>query len=284
MEKDLAAKIATESHQGVVRLLQSAVIVPQDENVFEGTFEKVRKVTIRGAASILEWIEFAGKTMKVKKNKDNRLQRSAEALACPVDHPGVIKLLYLNTRTYESYSMWWNGGFLMNMMAYDKTIVETHEDKILHCVGHDFEARQSLVTYRKHRAYLAWALMCIVDVVHKQDVLHNDLNPNNVMLHFPRDRPGAVFIGICDWGMATWIQEEAPSNYGKKAEEDLRKHRAKYYCAAPKLFHVIRERGTPQSPMQMAMAHNHTIKFESYSEGMLAKKIYKMDATSTLFQ
>ena len=87
--------------------------------------------------------------------------------------------------------------------------------------------------------------MCIVDVVHKQDVLHNDLNPNNVMLHFPWDRPGAVFIGICDWGMATWIQEEAPSNYGKKAEEDLRKHRAKYYCAAPELFHVTGKRGTP---------------------------------------
>ena len=177
--------------------------MPQDENVFEGTFGKVRKVTIRGAAFIPEWIEFSGKTMKVEKNEENRLQRSAEALACPIDYPGVIKLLYLNTRTYESYSMWWNGGSLMNMMAYDKTIVETHEDEILRRAGHDFEARQSLVTYRKHRAYLAWALMCIVDVVHKQDVLHNNLNPNNVMLHFPRDKPGAVFIGICDWGMAT---------------------------------------------------------------------------------
>ena len=172
----------------------------------------------------------------------------------------------------------------MNMMAYDNTIVETHEDEILQHAGHDFEARQSFVTYRKHRAYLAWALMCIVDVVHKQDVLHNDLNPNNVMLHFPRDKPGAVFIGICDWGMATWIQEEARSNYGKKAEEDLRKHRAKYYCAAPELIHVTGERGTPQSLMRMAMAHKHTIKSESYSVGMLAKKIYKMDATSILFQ
>ena len=131
VEKDLAAKIAMESRQGVVWLPRSAVIVPQDENVFEGTFAKVRKVTIRGAASIPEWIEFAGKTMKVEKNKENWLQRSAEALACPVDHPGVIKLLYLNTRTYESYSMWWNGGSLMNMMAYDKTIVETDEDEIL---------------------------------------------------------------------------------------------------------------------------------------------------------
>ena len=115
-------------------------------------------------------------------------------------------------------------------------------------------------------------------------MLHNDLNPNNVMLHFPRDRAGAVFIGICDWSMATWIQLEALSNYGKKAEEDLRKHRAKYYYAASELFHVIGERGMLQSPMRMAMAHKHTIKSESYSVGMLAKKIYRMDATSILFQ
>ena len=32
------------------------------------------------------------------------------------------------------------------------------------------------------------------------------------------------------------------------------------------------------------MAHKHTIKSKSHSVGMLAKKIYRMDATSTLFQ
>ena len=47
---------------------------------------------------------------------------------------------------------------------------------------------------------------------------------------------------------------------------------------------MTREQGTPQSPMWMAMAHKHTIKSESYLVGMLAKKIYRMDATSTLFQ
>ena len=41
VEKDLAAKIATESRQGVVWLPRSAMIVLQDENVFEGTFGKV---------------------------------------------------------------------------------------------------------------------------------------------------------------------------------------------------------------------------------------------------
>ena len=104
------------------------------------------------------------------------------------------------------------------------------------------------------------------------------------MLHFPWDRGGAVFIGICDWGMATWIQEEAPSNYGKTNEEDLWKYRTKYYYEVPELFHVTGERGTPQSPIWMARAHKHTIKSKSYLVEMLAKKIYKMDATSTLFQ
>ena len=66
--------------------------------------------------------------------------------------------------------------------------------------------------------------MCIVDIVHKHDVLHNDLNPNNVMLHFPRDREDIVFIGVCNWGMSTWVNEEAPSNYGKESTEAMEKH------------------------------------------------------------
>jgi len=40
--------------------------------------------------------------------------------------------------------------------------------------------------------------MCIVDVMHKDDVVHNDLNSNNLMLHFPRDEDGRIFIGVCD--------------------------------------------------------------------------------------
>ena len=72
MEKNLVAKIVIESCQGVVWLLQKAMIIFQLENVFEGTFGKERKVTIQGAMSISEWIEFARKTMKVDKNLKNR--------------------------------------------------------------------------------------------------------------------------------------------------------------------------------------------------------------------
>ena len=120
--------------------------------------------------------------------------------------------------------------------------------------------------------------------MHKHDVLHNDLNPNNVMLHFPRDRDGVVFIGVCDWGMATWTNKEAPSNYGRDSLEELVKHKEKYNCAGPKLFHVRGEQGTSLSPMRMARKHTHTYLSESFSVDALAKKIYNHDSTSNLFQ
>ena len=169
------------------------------------------------------------------------------------------------------------------MRNYDKSVAETHPNKILFRVGPDFESRKRLVVYRKSRAYLAWALMCIVDIVHKHDVLHNNLNPNNVMLHFPRDRDDTIFIGVCNWGMSTWMNEEAPSNYGKESTEVVAKYKEKYYCAAPKLFHVQEKRRTSQSPVRMARKHKYTIYSESFSVRALAKKIYHHNATSNLF-
>ena len=167
---------------------------------------------------------------------------------------------------------------------YDNFVAETHTSKILSHGGVDFESWKRLVVYRKHRAYLAWALMCIVDIVHKYDVLYNDLNSNNVMLHFPQDKEGTVFIGVCDWRMSMWINEEAPSNYGKESTEAMEKHKEKYDCAAPKLFHIQRKNETSQSPIRMARKHMHTIYSKSFSVGALAKKIYHHDGASNLFQ
>jgi hypothetical protein len=284
IDRQLADNIATQGRQGVIWLPRNVEIKPLDREIFQGTFGVVRRVTIHGASFIPNWIEWAGKTMKATNSLENRKERSVEALACPVDHPGIIKLQYLHPKTYESYSMWWNGGSLKNMRVYDHQVPETHERTILQMPGADFEARKRLVVYRRHRAYLAWALMCIVDVVHKHDVLHNDLNPNNVMLHFPQDRENTVFIGVCDWGMASWGDEDAPSNYGKESVDEMNKHRIKYNCAGPELFHVRGQRGTSTSPVRMARKHRHTFLSESFSVGALAKKIYARDSTSSLFQ
>ena len=283
IDRQMADNIATQGRQGVIWLPRSVEIKALDKEIFQGTFGVVRRVNIHGASFIPSWIEWAGKTMKATNSLENRKERSLEALACPVDHPGVIKLQYLHPKTYESYSMWWNGGSLKHMRNYDFQVPDAHESTILETPGVDFASRKRLVVYRRHRAYLAWALMCIVDVVHKHDVLHNDLNPNNVMLHFPQDRDDAVFIGVCDWGMASWGDEDAPSNYGKDSVDEMNKHKAKYNCAGPELFHVRGQRGTSTSPMRMARKHRHTFLSESFSVGALAKKIYQKDSTSTLF-
>lgn len=284
LDKQMADNIATQGRHGVIWLPRNVEIKAFNKEIFQGTYGVVRRVTIHGASFIPSWIEWAGKTMKATNTLENRKERSVEALACPVDHPGIIKLQYLHMKTYESYSLWWNGGSVNHMRMYDHTIPDVHESRILQLPGPDFDSRKRLVVYRKHRAYLAWALMCIVDVVHKHDVLHNDLNPNNVMLHFPTDREDTVFIGVCDWGMASWGDEDAPSNYGTESVDEMNKHRAKYPCAGPELFHVRGQRGTSTSPMRMARKHRHSFLSESFSVGALARKIYQRDSTSTLFQ
>jgi serine/threonine protein kinase len=77
------------------------------------------------------------------------------------------------------------------------------------------------VLYRKKRAHLAWALMNIMAAVSVEDVLHNDLSPNNVLLHFPINDDNVVNIEVCDWGLATWTGEVAPSLYGKPNDTQL---------------------------------------------------------------
>ena len=73
------------------------------------------------------------------------------------------------------------------------------------------------------------------------------------------------------------MNEEAPSNYGKESTEAVKKHKEKYYCTAPELFHVQGKQGTSQSPIRMAHKHKHKIYSESFSVGALAKKIYHHD-------
>jgi translation initiation factor 2 beta subunit (eIF-2beta)/eIF-5 len=95
IQDDLVKKIATQNHQGVIWLLHHAVIVPKDNNRFEGGYGVVRMVEIHEVEAIPPCLEFAGKTMKLKDNLEHHKSRSTEALACPVDHPGVIKVMSL---------------------------------------------------------------------------------------------------------------------------------------------------------------------------------------------
>jgi hypothetical protein len=80
----------------------------------------VQMVEIHEVEAIPPYIEFAGKIMKLKDNLEHRKSWSTEALACPVNHLGVIKVMYLDQHTYKSFTLWWNGGSLFAMRHYDR--------------------------------------------------------------------------------------------------------------------------------------------------------------------
>ena len=115
--------------------------------------------------------------------------------------------------------------------------------------------------FRKKCAYLAWALMNIMATMSIEDVLHNDLSPNNVLLHFPINNDNVINIGICDWGLATWTHEVAPSLYGKPNDTQLDEAKKQYTWIASRLFHLTRE---PGSPRQARKAHAFIVLSNSY--------------------
>jgi hypothetical protein len=41
------------------------------------------------------------------------------------------------------------------------------------------------------------------------------------MLHFPPGKPEDVYIGVCDWDMATRIKEKKASLYGYQKKEEM---------------------------------------------------------------
>jgi hypothetical protein len=64
-------------------------------------------------------IELAGKTLKMDDKWKICKQRSMEALACPSEHPSVIKSFAIHTKTMEIYTLWWNGGTFPKMLNYN---------------------------------------------------------------------------------------------------------------------------------------------------------------------
>ncbi len=46
-----------------------------------------------------------------------------------------------------------------------------------------------------------------MNIVHHCKILHNNLSKDNIMLHFPIDKPNVMYISLCDWGEAGCLQE-----------------------------------------------------------------------------
>jgi hypothetical protein len=89
----------------------------------------MHKVQIERFDRIPSMIELVGKTFKANDKQEAHKQRSMEALACPCEHPGVIKFLAIHIETMEAHTLWWNGGTFQEMLNYNTKyypIIDNH--------------------------------------------------------------------------------------------------------------------------------------------------------------
>lgn len=284
--QEQAMKAAMEQHMGggVVWIPDSARVLPMSGFSNEGGWGKVRKVRIEGMVKIPNSVYFAGKESKAKDPIERRTQRSVEALVCPLSHPGIIKFWAIHSSTMEAYTLWWNGGCLREILHTNSRYSEAMETRELYYEGGiDVQTRTRLVAYRHNRTKLAWALIYLMDLVHKSKVLHNDLSPSNIMFHFPEDNDKAVFIGICDWGLASRTNEDSPSVYGYENERKLNEEKGPRWWVAPELFYVYGARDSSTSLERMRRNHLYSKEADAYSVGRLATTIFNDEFDKEVF-
>jgi hypothetical protein len=276
-----ALKGAMKAHMGggVVWLPPHAKVIEIPGDRVEGGYAKIRRVRISRMENIPSDIDFAGKLPKANLDFDQRQERSMEALACPVSHAGVIKFWALHPNTMEAYTLWWNGGSLHSFWTkYNSKVSEatSYEDyHLVNAVGLQPDDVDRVKAYRKNRVKLVLSLLTIMDKCHAQNILHNDLSPSNIMLHFPPGKPEDVYIGVCDWGMASRVKEKKASLYGYQKKEEMVANIAQRKHVAPELFYVFGPKDSRTSLEVMQKTHLYTKAADAYSVGVLASLIWR---------
>jgi serine/threonine protein kinase len=110
--------------------------------------------------------------------------------------------------------------------------------------------------------------------VHKSKILYNDISPSNILLHFPPDHVDRVYIGVCDWGMATCFIEDESSVYGYPTKAKIKKNKKERYWMAPDLFYVYGAANSETAIERVQWKHLYTPQLNAYSVGKLALSIW----------
>jgi serine/threonine protein kinase len=277
-----------EAHMGggVVWLPLHAKVIEIPGDRVEGGYAKIRQVRISRMENIPSDIDFAGKLSKANKDFDQRKEWSMEALACPVSHAGVIKFWAFHPNTMEAYMLWWNGSSLHRYWTkYNSKVSEATSYEDYHLVNAASLLPNNVdrvKAYRKNRVKLVLSLLTIMDKCHAQNILHNDLSPSNIMLHFPPRKPENVYIGVCDWGMASRVKEKKASLYDYQKKEEMVANIAQRKHVVPELFYVFGPEGSRTSLEVMQKKHLYTKAADAYSVGVLASLIWKEGWDRTL--
>jgi serine/threonine protein kinase len=99
----------------------------------------------------------------------------------------------------EAYTLWWNGETLRKMLDYNTKYSPIMDNNtLLWQGGPNMEVQTQLVAFRQNHVKLAWALINILNAIHRFGILHNDLSKDNIMLHFSQYKLDVVYIGVCN--------------------------------------------------------------------------------------
>jgi hypothetical protein len=150
----------------------------------------------------------------------------------------------------------------------------------------DYQKRLELAmrmdVFRKKRHKLAWTFLNIMNNVHHCHAQHNDILPDNVLLHFPLDFPDKVYIGICNWAMAGNFNDLKESLYIHESEEVKTRIMQGRYRVAPELNNVLPPLGSSRDA-DFERRPRYTPKSETFVVGRIAKQIYGSNLSTAYY-
>jgi len=133
------------------------------------------------------------------------------------------------------------------------------------------EKRKELNLFQRHKAKLAWTLVYVANLIHKSSMLHNDLSPMNIMLHYPNYSNEIINIGICDSRISSRFDENAPSHYGKSTKAKMDHYKRGTWWVALELFYIFGHKDSDTSIPIRQQHYKYTEKSYSYSIEKLTK-------------
>lgn len=159
-------------------------------------------------------------------------QAMLEATRLHIRHPGIISPIGFHRAEYCPAIIYplWNG---FGVHQWIRTTISAGLDapsKDYVSISHIIGGRQRL---RKQVFALISALVHTVQYMHANDLLHNDLNVKNILLHFSEETD-AVYIGIAEWGHATRCATT------RTYPDSIQRERQRYYYIAPEYFTATR--------------------------------------------
>ena len=112
--------------------------------------------------------------------------------------------------------------------------------------------------------------------LHQSHVLHNDLSPDNILLHFePENNPKDVYIGVCDWALSSNSAFPRESPYWAHTLEARDRERSPSngrWWVAPELYYFPLPPGSVRDA-QFEIKPRHNFQSETYAIGKIALRI-----------